>query len=104
MRIATNIQWVIDPEQAFEKLDEMKPEQAAECIQVSLEQYNTMSIKECHERAQFCWHHNFTDLEEFMGLPDSVEIPSGLETEEDITEYLCWEYGTFFEGYSILET
>ncbi len=105
---ACNIQWDIDFDEAFEKLDSMTPENAAKALNMPVNEYMTLSKEDRHDTAYDLWHRVPAELEKFMGLPDEVEIPEELlkETDksvrdEDIANWLSDEYGFCHEGFEL---
>ena len=98
---AYNIDWDIDIEEAFEKLDEMNYKSAASALGISADDYANMTTEERHDFAYDLFHHCPGELEDFMDLPTKVEIPKELTNEEDITEWLSDEYGFCIKGYKL---
>lgn len=98
---ATNIKWDIDIEEAYELLDNMTAEQAAKALEIPKDMYANMTTEERHDYAYDAFHHNRVSLEEFVGLPDEVEIPEGLTDDEDISDWLSDEYGYCHEGFKL---
>lgn len=106
---ASEIDWDIDMDEAFEYLDKMSEEEAAEALEVSVEDYIKMDEEGRHDLAEDRWHHCPVKLDEFMGLPNEVVIPEEIEEIEDetereeaITNWLSDEYGFCVEGYELL--
>ncbi len=104
--VAHNIQWDIDIDEAYERLDEMTDEKAAEELEIPVDKYASMTTEERHDFAYDLWHHSPATLEEFMGLPDEVEIPEELGDPgeylgEDIANWLSDTFGFCHEGFDI---
>ena len=104
--IAYNIQWDIDIDDAYERLDEMTAEKAAEELEIPANKYANMTTEERHDFAYDLWHHSPATLEEFMGLPDEVEIPEelggpGEYLGEDIADWLSDTFGFCHKGFDI---
>ena len=98
---AKNIQWDIDFDEVYEKLDEMTYENAASAMGISAERYANMTTEERHDLAYDLFHHSPGELDEFMGLPDEIEIPNGLTDDEDISEWLSEMYGFCHKGFEL---
>lgn len=102
MTKAYNIQWDIDVEEAYDVLDNMTAEKAAEALGISKETYANMTTEERHDYAYDLFHHNRLDLAEFMGLPEEVEIPDYVGTDdEDISDWLTYQFGFCHEGFAL---
>lgn len=100
--VAANICWIVDLDEAYEKLDSMPVNQASEVLEISVQTYADMTTPERHDYAYDSWHYHRTLLDEFMGLPNEVEIPEVLEADEDISDWLSNEYGFCHEGFDIV--
>lgn len=98
---AYDIQWDIPLDEALDHLDEISNAKAAEALDISEERYAAMNTSERHDYAMDVWHHSPASLEEFMGLPDKVEIPTDLTDEEDISDWLSEEYGFCHNGFKL---
>ena len=99
-----NIDYVIDIDQALEKLDDMTAEKAAEALEIPKDQYANMHTNERHDYARDLWHHSPATLEEFMEAPKSIELPDPLSQdwdEETVTDWLTEETGFNFDNYEI---
>ena len=103
---AVDIQWDIDSEDALEMLDEMPCKEAADALEINVKKYSSMSREERHGLALSIWRHCPAKLYGFMDLPDSVEIPEELLTENDseamdenIADWLSDEYGFCHKGF-----
>ena len=101
----TNIEWVVSDEEIMDRLDNMTAEQAAEKLGIPYNTYANMTTEERHDYAFDAFRHNRADRAEFVGLSDEVELPEGAETWEndEITDYLCEEYGYYTNGYNLPE-
>ena len=98
---AYDIEWDIDPKEALEHLDEMTNAKAAKSLDLTEDKYASLSISERHDLALDIWKHSPSSLEEIMGLPDKVEIPTDLTNEEDISDWLSEEYGFCHDGFKL---
>ena len=99
--IAYNINWDIDMDEVYEKLDEMTAKEASKALGVPYETYANMTTEERHDYAYDSFRHNRSDLEEFMELPEEVRLPKELVDEDDISDWLSDEYGYCHEGYNL---
>ena len=97
MRIASNIQWYVYLDEAFEELDSRYIKDIAKMYG---DKVLGMTTKELHDYIADIWHHCPAELDKFMGLPDSVVIPEEID-EDLIAEYLSDEYGFLLDGYDI---
>jgi hypothetical protein len=102
MKIA-NIQWDIDMEEVYERLDDMTVEAAAEALEIPVKTYANMTTEERHDYAYDKFHHCPAELEEFVGLPLEIEIPEELTDDEDISDWLSDEYGYCHKGFELTE-
>ena len=102
-RYADNIDWSIDIEEAYEKLDDMDVQKASEFFEIPYEQYSNMTTNERHDYAYSAFHHCPAKLDEFMELPSQVEIPEELKDDEDITNWLSDLFGYCINGYDIIK-
>ena len=82
---AYNIDWDVDIEEAFDILDEMNYKDAASALEISADKYANMTTEERHDYAYDFWRHISGGIEEFVGLPNEVEIP-----EEVVEEIAGW--------------
>lgn len=98
---ALNINWEIDFDEIYEKLDEMTVKNAAKALELPEERYANMTTEERHDYAYDYFRHRIKAMEEFVGLPDEVEIPKEITSEEDITDYLSDEFGYLINGYEL---
>ena len=98
---AVNIQWDIDINEAITALDEMPAEKAAKAIELSYDRYANMTTEERHDYAYDFFHHRPAALEEFMNLPNEVEIPTEITEEEDIANWLSDTYGFCHAGFEL---
>lgn len=81
---AYNIDWVINIEEAYDKLDDMNYKKAASVIEVPADTYANMTTEERHEYAYDFFRHCPGALDNFIGLPSEIEIPE--ETVQKIAE------------------
>jgi hypothetical protein len=99
----TNIQWDIDFDEVYERLDNMEYTTAAKAIGVPAERYANMTTEERHDYAYDKFHHCPAELDEFVGLPLEIEIPEELTDDEDISDWLSDEFGYCHEGFELKE-
>lgn len=99
---ATNIQWDIDMDEVYEVLDEMTAKNAAEALDLPYDRYANMTTGERHDYAYDYFRHRPGALDEFMGLPEDVEIPPELTDDCDIADWLSDVYGFCHEGFSLV--
>lgn len=100
---AIKIEWNIDMDEVYEKLDGMTSEKASEVLGIPLNTYCNMTTSEKHDYAYDTFHHNLGMLYDFMGLPEEVELPETLKEAEDITYWLSDTYGFCIDTYDIIE-
>lgn len=100
---AYNIDWLVDLDEVYEILDDMSFEKAALAIGVPPIIWANMTTEERHDKAYSLFHHCPATLDEFLNLPNEVEIPDELIDENDITDYLCDTFGYCIgkNGYSL---
>ena len=103
MKIAYNIQWSIDMDEVYERLDSMTAEKAAEALGVHFYTYANMTTEERHDYAYDKFNHCPAELDEFIGLPEEVEIPENLADDEDISDWLSDKFGYCHEGFGLKE-
>ena len=101
MKIAYDIQWDIDMDEVYELLDDMTAEKAAKALEISVERYSNMTTEERHDYAFDVFHHCPALLDEFVGLPDEIDIPEALNDDEDIADWLSDKYGYCHRGFQI---
>ena len=93
----------------MKKLDDMSCQKAATALNIPVETYANMTTSERHDYAYDLFHRCPTELHEFMGLPDEVEIPEEFNKPsddcfpEDISDWLSDEYGFCHGGFEILD-
>lgn len=98
MKIAYNIQWNIDMEEVYKRLDNMTAEKVAEVLGMPSEGYANR-----YSYAANKFQHCPAELHEFMGLPSEVEIPENLVDYEDISDWLSDKFGYCHEGFDLKE-
>ena len=104
---ATNIQWDIDMDEVYELLDNMTYTDAADSLGIPHDKYANMTTSERHDFAYDLFHHSPGTLDEFMGLPNEIEIPEELNKpdddyyNEDISDWLSDTYGFCHNGFEI---
>lgn len=105
----TNIQWDIDFDEVYERLDNMEYTTASKAIGIPAERYANMTTEERHDYAYDLFHHSPASLDEFIGLPDEIELPEELNKPnddyytEDISDWLSDTYGFCHKGFEITE-
>lgn len=98
---AVEIQWDFDMDEVYERLDYMKPIEAARFLGVPFDRYERMTTEERHDYAYDVFRHCPGLLDEFMGLPDAITVPEGMTDPEDISDWLSDEYGFCHEGFQL---
>jgi transcription elongation factor Elf1 len=98
---AVEIQWDFDMDEVYERLDYMKPIEAARFLGVPFDRYERMTTEERHDYAYDVFRHCPGLLDEFMGLPDAITVPDGMTDPEDISDWLSDEYGFCHEGFQL---
>lgn len=99
---AYNIIWDIDMKQILEKLDDMTADNAVKALQIPYQTFINMSTSEIHDYAYDMFEHNQAAAAEFMGLPEEVEIPNSVGTDEDdISDWLSDEYEFCHKGFTL---
>lgn len=99
---AINIDWDVDIEEAFDILDEMKVEEAAEAVGLSSDKYVNMTTEEQHDYVCDYFRHRPGALCKLFDLPDKVEVPNDYD-EEEISDYLSDKYGFCHWGFELKE-
>lgn len=102
---ATDIQWDIDIDEGYDKLDDMTVENASKALQIPQHIYANMTTQERHDYAYDRWHHHHASLCEFVGAPDEVVIPDPTDpywNEETISNYISNEKGWCHSGFKIV--
>lgn len=105
----TNVQWDFDMDEVYERLDSMSEKAAADALEVALSDYSRMSVLERHDLAEHLFHHCPAKLDEFVGLPDEIEVPDPItsaysdpeELEEVISDWLSEEFGYCHSGFEV---
>ena len=98
---AYDIWWDFDKDQIFERIDETDSAEMAKIIDITPKQYESLSPEERHDLAYDKFRHCPALLDEFMGLPDEIDIPPELVDPEDISDWLSDEYGFCHEGFQL---
>ena len=98
---AYDIWWDFDKDQIFERIDETDSAEMAKIIGITPKQYESLSPEERHDLAYDKFRHYPALLDEFMGLPDEIDIPPELVDPEDISDWLSDEYGFCHEGFQL---
>lgn len=99
---AYEIGWDIDIDEALEKFKEAGSQEQAQVVNLPVEM--VQSADECLilDLARDKFHHSPGLLQDFMGLPEKVEIPEDVfdEDEDDaIADWLSDEYGCCLNGF-----
>lgn len=98
---ATNIQWDIDMDEVYERLDNMTDDKAAGLLNISLSSYQAMSVSDRHDYACDMFHHCPGALDDFLDLPSEITIPDEITDEDDISDWLSDTYGYCHEGFAL---
>ena len=101
MILATEIQWDFDMDQVYERLDDMKPDEAAKILGIPSDRYDRMTTEERHDYVYDSFRHCPALLDEFMGLPCELEIPTSLTDTEYVADWLSDEYGFCHRGFQM---
>lgn len=97
---AKNIQWDIDMSDILETLDDMTAKNAAETLELPYDEYANMTTEERHDYAYDFFHHRPAAMNEFMDLPNDVEIPDSVP-QHDIADWLSDSYGFCHDGFEL---
>ena len=104
---AKNIKWDVNindvADYFVEKVGD-DPLSAAEAIQMTAKKLMTMTAEEQREAAYDYFRHCPGAAEEFLGLPDEIEIPNPEDpdwTDETVSEYISEITGYCHEGFEI---
>lgn len=89
---ATNIDWDVDMDEVYEKLDELSAAEAAEALEIQVDTYANMTTTERHDYAYTVFRHRPGLMYDFLSLPEEVEITEEME-EDDVVDYLSDKYG-----------
>lgn len=98
---AFNIDWVIDFEEVYELFDRMDDKQAAEELGLSEKDYIKLFKEDRDSLIYEKYRKRQGELEQLVGLPNEVELPAEITTDEEATEWLSTEYGYFINGYEL---
>jgi hypothetical protein len=98
---AFNIEWVIDFEEVYELFDRMDDKQAAEELGLSEKDYIKLFKEDRNSLIYEKYRKRQGELEQLVGLPNEVELPAEITTDEEATEWLSTEYGYFINGYEL---
>lgn len=107
--IAKDIEWDIDIDEIYEKIDNMRVEVAAVTLGISKDTYANMTTEERHDFIYDTYHHNRKSADELFNLPETIEIPEEFgitDTEDDMSDVTDWisdEYGFCIKGYAVEE-
>lgn len=102
--IASDIEWDIDMDEIYEKMDEIAIDKAAEILGISAVRYGNMTPSEQHDLIYDTIHHNRKSMfmaEELFDLPEEIVLPDELKDTDDITDYISDTYGFCIEGYTL---
>ena len=97
----TNINWDIDMDEVYEKLDEMTAEKAAKVLEVPADKYANMTSSERHDYAYDVFRHCPGRLYEFLELPESLELSDEYDKDQDVVDYLSDKYGYCIKSLSV---
>lgn len=99
--VAKNIQWDVDWDEIFEmiNLDIFSKRKAIEAFQIPIKKFLTMSSEELEEYIYDKCRCDPILLNDFLGLPDEIEIPDEIIDEEDISDYLSNVTGYCHRGF-----
>lgn len=99
---ARNVEWDINMDEVYEKLDEMTVVNASKALEVPADKYANMTSSERHDYAYDVFRHCPGRLYEFLELPEAVTLASGTKIEpEDIPDYLSDLYGYCIKSLTI---
>lgn len=98
---AVNILWDVDISDGIDALNEMTAKDAAEALGVPVDTYANMTTEEREDYAYDVFERSPESLTEFIGLPDTVEIPKRFKREESISDWLSDEYGFCHCGFEL---
>ena len=100
---AYDIEWDIDIEEAFEKLDIMTLEEAAAALDIQLPLYSKMNTIERRDFAYDRFRHNRTNLEDFIGVSNKLDILEVIFKygSEAISNWLTDEFGWCHRGFRL---
>ena len=102
--IATDIAWEVDITDGISKLSDMDYEDAAKVLEINPNVYANMSTTERDDYAYEFFRSSLSSLYEFIGLPESVEIPKELGDDEDeISDWLSDTYEYCHSGFNLEE-
>jgi len=107
MKIAYNIDWLIYYGDAYEKLDTLSSKEIEDALNIPENKLKHMNKNQIHKCAYDLWRYHPAKLQEFMELPDKVEIPDEIvndanEYDEEVIEYYLSDvYGFLVNGYSL---
>ena len=99
-----NVEWDVDADEIFERLDNMDVADQAEALSYPLDRYQEMTTDERHDYAYDTFHHRPGVLDEFLGLPEIIDVPDEVAAEgiDGVTDWLSDTYGYCFKGFSIV--
>lgn len=100
---ATNIDWDIDMEDVLGMLDNISIDDVIRILEISKEKYLNMTTGEQHDFAQHLFRHCPAKLDEIVGLPNEIDIPSELEIDEDIANYISDITGFYIKGFDLVD-
>jgi len=99
-RYAYDIEWDVDYDEVYEMLDNMTYEEAAESLEMPKERYANMSTDERHDYAYDYFRHRPGAIDDFIGLPQKVRIPSNV-FDDNAADWLSDEYGYCLYGFRL---
>lgn len=100
---ACDIDWDIDMDEVYEKLDDMNPRAASIALEIPYAHYSRMTTSERDGYAYDKFRHCPAELDKFLELPEKVKIPDTVFAEGDdaITDWLSDTYGYCINGYRL---
>lgn len=98
--IARNIEWDVDINDIYDVFDSMTYISAAKTLEIPIETYANMTTEERDDYIYDYFNHSQWLKNDFMGLPDEVNIPDSI-TEDEISNWLSDTYGYCHNGFKI---
>ena len=98
-----NIMWDVDPVETLEDLKGLpRDEETANMLGVSISTVKLLSESQFYDYVLNLWRKDPTSLEQFLGLPNEVEVPEEVgDDEEDISDWLSDTFGYCHYGFEI---
>ena len=98
--VVFDIEWDVDMDEVFERLDAMTTEKAAEALNVREAAYASMTEENRQALAYDVFRHCPTLLNSLFDLPNTVTLPDGVE-DDDAADWLSDTYGYCVSSYEI---